>query len=92
MALRLLRVAAVRRLPDHEIAAEEIASLRDPHDEMVVGLAARGRRLDGQVPEPRPPRGIDEHRRPIEVRREARRRQAELALVDVGVPLSCSRS
>ena len=39
IALHLLRVAAVRRLPDDQVAGEEVAALRHPDPEGVVGLA-----------------------------------------------------
>src|SRR6185369_12226000 len=84
--LHLLRVAAVRRLPDHEVAAEELAAAREPHDERVVGLAARGEGVDLDVAHRRAPFRVDEDRRGIEALREARLREPELALVDARVP------
>ncbi len=84
--LHLLRVPAVRRLPDDQVAGEQVPSLRHPDPERVVGLAARRRVLERDVAETLRQPIAHEERRRIEALREHRLRQRELPLVDARVP------
>ncbi len=86
IALHLLWIAAVGRLPDDEVAREEVASLGHPDPERVVRLALRRRVLERHVAEPLRQAIADEQRRRIETLREHRLRERELPLVDARVP------
>jgi hypothetical protein len=86
IALHLLRVPAVRRLPDDEIAGEEAAALGHPEPEGVVGLALRRGVLQRHVAEPLRQALAHEQRRRIEALGKHRLRQRELPLVDARVP------
>src|SRR5688572_15552819 len=85
VALHLLRVPAVGRLPDDEIAGEEVAVLGHPDPERVVGLAACRVQLQSRVAHRNRVLLAHVACRPAEAAREDGLGQAELPLVDAGV-------
>jgi hypothetical protein len=85
VALHLLRIAAVRRLPDDQVAGEEQLAARHPHPQRVVGLALRGREDDVDVAQPLRQPFAHQQRREREPVREERHRQPELPHVDARV-------
>ena len=86
VALHLLRIAAVRRVPDDEVAGEELTPLGNPHPAVVVGLAAGGVQRERELSRTQHQRLAEGQRRPVEALGKERRRQAELALVDARIP------